>query len=200
MGCDGRLPEPTGEPRIASGDIAVRRARPRRYPWPVTPEQLSADHRRRPPGARRRRRRSACPTASPPRWWSSVRGSKEHGDYATNVALQLAKKAGHPTRATLAELLADAAARAPTAIAAVDVAGPGFLNITRRRPAPRAQVAADVVAAGAAYGRNETLAGRADQRGVHLGQPDRAAAPGPHPLGRGRRRDRAGCSTRPAPR
>ena len=56
--------------------------------------------------------------------------------------------------------------------------------------------AAQVVAAGSSYGRGEALAGQAVQRGVHLGQPDRAAAPRPHPVGRGRRRARPGAGRR----
>ena len=54
---------------------------------------------------------------------------REHGDWATNVALQLAKKAGTAPRA-LAEILAERL-RAVPGIAAVDVDGPGFLNIAR---------------------------------------------------------------------
>jgi arginyl-tRNA synthetase len=82
--------------------------------------------------------------------------SKEHGDYATNVALQLAKRAGLPPRelaGLLAGRLADAAG-----IADVQIAGPGFLNI---RVDARAQgaLAAQVVAAGASYGANDLFAG-----------------------------------------
>ncbi len=79
--------------------------------------------------------------------------SKEHGDYATNVALQLAKKAGTNPRA-FAELVA-ARLREAEGIAAVDIAGPGFLNITVAADA-QGQVASDVVAAGAAYGAAPT--------------------------------------------
>ncbi len=82
--------------------------------------------------------------------------SKEHGDYATNVALQLGKKVGMNPR-EFAQLLAQELAQAP-GIAAVDIAGPGFLNIEVETGA-QGQVAADIVAAGAAYGRTETLAG-----------------------------------------
>ena len=83
--------------------------------------------------------------------------SKEHGDYATNVALQLAKRAGTNPRA-FAELLA-ARLRAAEGIAGVDVAGPGFLNISVAADA-QGQVAAGIVAAGAAYGHTQTLAGQ----------------------------------------
>ncbi len=82
--------------------------------------------------------------------------SKEHGDYATNVALQLGKKAGMNPR-DLAGLLAEELAKAD-GIAKVDIAGPGFLNITVAADA-QGQVAADVVAAGAAYGGSDLLAG-----------------------------------------
>ncbi|MCW2753372.1 MAG: arginyl-tRNA synthetase [Marmoricola sp.] len=82
--------------------------------------------------------------------------SKEHGDYATNVALQLGKKAGLNPR-DLAGLLAEELAKAD-GIAKVDVAGPGFLNITVAADA-QGQVAADVVAAGSAYGGSDLFAG-----------------------------------------
>lgn len=82
--------------------------------------------------------------------------SKEHGDYATNVALQLGKKAGLNPR-ELAGLLAEELAAAD-GIAQVDIAGPGFLNITVAADA-QGQVAADVVAAGEVYGSNNAFAG-----------------------------------------
>lgn len=82
---------------------------------------------------------------------------KGHGDYATNVALQLAKKAGTNPRA-LGELLAKQLEQAD-GISAVEVAGPGFLNISVEAGA-QGKVAAEVVAAGAAYGRTDTVAGQ----------------------------------------
>ena len=81
---------------------------------------------------------------------------KGHGDYATNVALQLAKQAGTNPRA-FAELMA-AKLTASAGIADVEVAGPGFLNITVEAGA-QGQVAADVVAAGESYGSSDTFAG-----------------------------------------
>ena len=83
--------------------------------------------------------------------------SKEHGDYATNVALQLAKKARQNPRA-LAELVRERLL-AGEGVTAVEIAGPGFLNITVAAGA-QGKVAADIVAAGAAYGRTTTLAGQ----------------------------------------
>ncbi|MFT3872478.1 MAG: arginine--tRNA ligase [Nocardioides sp.] len=82
--------------------------------------------------------------------------NKEHGDYATNVALQLAKKAGTNPR-ELAELIA-AGLRASDGVAAVDIAGPGFLNITVAAGA-QGQVAGEIVAAGSSYGTNQEFAG-----------------------------------------
>ena len=82
--------------------------------------------------------------------------SKEHGDYATNVALQLAKKAGLPPR-DLAGLLAERLAAAE-GVASVDIAGPGFLNV-RVEAGAQGALAAQIVAAGAAYGANDLMAG-----------------------------------------
>ncbi len=81
---------------------------------------------------------------------------KGHGDYATNVALQLAKKAGTNPRA-FAELVRESLL-GHDGVAAVEVAGPGFLNVTVDAGA-QGQVAADVVAAGAAYGASQAFAG-----------------------------------------
>ncbi|MGR7023568.1 arginine--tRNA ligase [Geodermatophilus sp. URMC 62] len=81
----------------------------------------------------------------------------EHGDYATNVALRLAKPAGRPPR-EVAEVLAEEL-RAQAGIAAVDVAGPGFLNI-RLAQGALGRIAVEAVTAGQAYGRTTTLAGQ----------------------------------------
>jgi arginyl-tRNA synthetase len=81
---------------------------------------------------------------------------REHGDYATNIALVLAKPAGKPPRA-VAELLADRIGDLP-AIERVDIAGPGFLNITLAQGSA-AELAGVIVAAGPAYGRGDKLAG-----------------------------------------
>jgi arginyl-tRNA synthetase len=77
---------------------------------------------------------------------------KGHGDYATNAALQLAKQAGLPPR-DFAGLVAERLGAAD-GIAGVEVAGPGFLNITVDAGAQGA-VADEIVAAGAAYGGSE---------------------------------------------
>ena len=83
--------------------------------------------------------------------------SREHGDYATPVALKLAKAAGRPPR-EIAEVLARRVADI-AGISRVEVAGPGFLNITLDTAAAGALVGA-VVAAGAGYGAGASYAGR----------------------------------------
>ncbi|MDQ6651020.1 MAG: arginine--tRNA ligase [Actinomycetota bacterium] len=82
--------------------------------------------------------------------------SREHGDYATNVALQLAKPAGRAPR-DVAALIAGQLLTAD-GVAGVDVAGPGFLNITLADDAI-GTIARTVLAAGPAYGRSDLGAG-----------------------------------------
>jgi arginyl-tRNA synthetase len=82
---------------------------------------------------------------------------KEHGDYATNIALQLAKKAGVNPR-ELAQLLADTLA-ASDGIASAEIAGPGFLNI-RVEAGAQGALARQIVAAGATYGTSRLYAGQ----------------------------------------
>ncbi|MBB5960394.1 arginyl-tRNA synthetase [Saccharothrix tamanrassetensis] len=80
----------------------------------------------------------------------------EHGDYATNLALQAAKKLGVVPR-DLAGWLADALT-GTDAIASVEVAGPGFLNLRLAADAQGA-IVREVVEAGEAYGRGDQFAG-----------------------------------------
>jgi arginyl-tRNA synthetase len=80
----------------------------------------------------------------------------EHGDYATNVALRLAKAAGKPAR-EVAEAIA-ARLRLEPGIERVDVAGPGFLNVTLAAAA-FGSLARTIVAAGEKYGTSGQLAG-----------------------------------------
>ncbi len=83
--------------------------------------------------------------------------NREHGDWATNIALQLGKKAGMNPR-QFAEILAARLGKI-TGVSAVDIAGPGFLNITLDAGAA-GELARSIVNAGRAYGTNDTLAGR----------------------------------------
>jgi arginyl-tRNA synthetase len=82
--------------------------------------------------------------------------NRDHGDWSTNIALQLAKPAGVPPRDLATQL-----AKRLTAIegiSAVDVAGPGFLNIALDT-ASAGELARSIVEAGTAYGRNDAEAG-----------------------------------------
>jgi len=81
---------------------------------------------------------------------------REHGDWSTNVAMQLAKTAGVAPRA-LAEALAARLRRIP-GVAEVAVAGPGFLNISLQAAAA-GELARSIVQAGPRYGRGDQLAG-----------------------------------------
>ncbi len=76
----------------------------------------------------------------------------EHGDYATNVALQVAKKVGVAPR-DLATWLVDALV-ANDAIAAAEIAGPGFVNL---RIAADAQgtIVTNILEAGESYGNSD---------------------------------------------
>jgi arginyl-tRNA synthetase len=73
-----------------------------------------------------------------------------HGDMATNAAMVLAKDAGKKPR-ELAEVIA-AKLRADALVEKVEVAGPGFINITLK-PAAWLDALRAVLAAGADYGR-----------------------------------------------
>lgn len=81
----------------------------------------------------------------------------EHGDYATNIAMRLAKPAGKPPRA-IAELLVPALS-AVDGVTEVEIAGPGFLNI-RVAAAAQGVVASEIVRAGAGYGQTNRLSGQ----------------------------------------
>ena len=81
----------------------------------------------------------------------------EHGDYASNICLQVAKRVGKAPR-ELAELVT-ARLSGVAGVAAVEVAGPGFLNIRLDADATGA-LAGQVIAAGDSYGNNRSLAGQ----------------------------------------
>lgn len=83
--------------------------------------------------------------------------SREHGDYATNVALALAKQAGMPPR-TLAEMLATALGETP-GVESTQVAGPGFINVVLDSAA-QGEVARTAVEQGGRFGHGDALSGR----------------------------------------
>jgi arginyl-tRNA synthetase len=81
----------------------------------------------------------------------------EHGDYASNLAMQVAKRVGTNPR-QLAGWIAEGLRAAP-GVHDVDIAGPGFLNI-RLDAAAAGELARTIVTAGESYGRGEALAGQ----------------------------------------
>lgn len=82
--------------------------------------------------------------------------NRDHGDWATNVAMQMAGKFGMNPRA-FAELLAPEL-EGLDGVSKVDIAGPGFINLTLSAAAA-GEAAKTIVEAGAAFGRGHDLAG-----------------------------------------
>ncbi|MGD1253099.1 arginine--tRNA ligase [Mycobacterium seoulense] len=80
----------------------------------------------------------------------------EHGDYASNLALQLGKKVGANPR-ELAGWLAEALSRAD-GVASAEVAGPGFINL-RLEASAQAKIIDAVIDAGDTFGHSDALAG-----------------------------------------
>ena len=141
---------------LSGADIEVSGGQRRRYPWSVTPEQLSALVVAALTSLVERGA-TTLPDGVPHQVTIERPRNRDHGDYATNVALQLGKRSSLGNPRALAQLLADELVADP-GIDAVDIAGPGFLNITVAAGA-QGQVAADIVAAGSSYGECTELAG-----------------------------------------
>ncbi|MFI2511351.1 ArgS-related anticodon-binding protein NrtL [Streptomyces sp. NPDC018972] len=78
------------------------------------------------------------------------------GDYATNVALQLARPAGQPAQ-RVAEILRPRLLKTP-GISEVVVTGPGFLNISLAR-AGTVGLVREILRCGSRYGHGEALSG-----------------------------------------
>ena len=90
-----------------------------------------------------------------------------HGDLATNAAMVLAKEARMNPRA-LAELLVADLQDDPR-VTKVEIAGPGFINITLA-PAVLHEVLRAVVVDSGGFGRTRAGRGRSGERGICLGQ------------------------------
>jgi arginyl-tRNA synthetase len=82
--------------------------------------------------------------------------NRDHGDYATSIALQLAKEAGKNPRDVAAVLQREIAKIA--GVSAVDIAGPGFINITLNR-ATQAELVRTILTNKKEYGRGKALHG-----------------------------------------
>ena len=85
--------------------------------------------------------------------------NRDHGDFATSIALALAKPAGIAPRA-VAELLKAGLEKdeVSSLLDAIDIAGPGFINLTVGK-ASQGGVIASILTNAANYGVGETLAG-----------------------------------------
>lgn len=84
--------------------------------------------------------------------------NREHGDWASNAALKLAKAVGANPREFATEIAEHLTA--VDGVASVEVAGPGFINI-RLDAAAAGALAKTIVDAGAAFGTNDTQRGNA---------------------------------------
>jgi len=82
--------------------------------------------------------------------------NRDHGDYATSIALQLAKSAGKNPR-EIAEILKSAIATI-AGVSKVEIAGPGFINITLNR-ASQAELVRTILSSAQKYGHGNLLAG-----------------------------------------
>jgi arginyl-tRNA synthetase len=85
---------------------------------------------------------------------------RQHGDFATNLAMALTKVAKRKPR-ELAQLIADALPASPL-LAKVEIAGPGFINFFLTADAYRRTVG-EILAAGERYGRSDAGGGLAIQ-------------------------------------
>jgi len=101
--------------------------------------------------------RGLDPAVLPPAVTVERPRNPDHGDYASNLALQLGKKVGANPR-DLAGWLAEALAQAD-GIASAEVAGPGFINV-RLEASAQAVVVNSVIDAGDTFGHSDALAGR----------------------------------------
>ena len=82
--------------------------------------------------------------------------NRDHGDWATNVALASAKRAGLPPRELASKVVA--ILQTYEGIEALEIAGPGFINISLAAQA-QGQIAQSIVTAGSTYGQIEALTG-----------------------------------------
>lgn len=83
--------------------------------------------------------------------------NRDHGDWATSIALKLSKRIGLNPREFAEELTA--ALAEIDGIKSIDIAGPGFLNITLDAAAA-GEIARTILTAGAEFGHNDSLAGQ----------------------------------------
>lgn len=114
---------------------------------------------------------------------------KEHGDFACNAALLLAKRLGRPPRA-LAQELVTRLGDAGGLVSKAEVAGPGFVNLWLSGDRWR-DVLGGILRAGPAYGRSDTGKGRKIQVEFVSANPT-----GPLSVGHGRQAILGDCIAR----
>ena len=88
--------------------------------------------------------------------------NRDHGDYATSIALTLAKAANLQPRViaeVIIKTLNENNLLVPAGISKVDIAGPGFINITLES-ASQGSVVIEILTAGKKYGQGQSLAGK----------------------------------------
>ena len=130
-----------------------------REPWggavhcgPMTPEELSTLIATRAESVLSHHGKDA--SVLPPTVTVERPRNPEHGDYATNLALQIAKKVGTSPRELASWLAEDLATH--SAIGTVDVAGPGFLNI-RLAAAARGEIVGRILTERERFGSSSEL-------------------------------------------
>ncbi len=101
---------------------------------------------------------AAFPGVEPPAVDLERPKKAEHGDFASNVALQIAKQVGRKPREAAEAIIAALGAHAE--IARAEIAGPGFINFTLSR-ASRFAIVPEIHRQGAAFGRGQ--AGRGER-------------------------------------
>src|SRR5690242_8960406 len=166
-------PRPTlndvdGDPSVSENTLALRApstsrtlAKPSRLPTPllpyacpVTPVELSRTVLR---AVRRAVDEGELSVVVPVRAVVTPPGPGGCGDYATNIALQLARPAGRPAR-QVAEILRPHLTRSE-GVADVAITGPGFLNI-RLGGGAGASLVREIQRRRDAYGHGDILAGQ----------------------------------------
>ncbi|MCU1407858.1 MAG: arginine--tRNA ligase [Glaciihabitans sp.] len=83
--------------------------------------------------------------------------NRDHGDWASNIAMKLAKPLGSNPREIATEITAQL--EKVDGVASVSIAGPGFINITLDAAAA-GEIARTIIEQGEAYGRNTGLVGQ----------------------------------------
>jgi arginyl-tRNA synthetase len=132
--------------------------------------------------------RAAGDAGAAPEWSLEVPRQAEHGDFATNAALLLAKRLRRPPR-EVAAALAEALARTP-GVAHAEVAGPGFVNLRLADDRWRALLV-EILGAGARFGAGDAGKGRKIQVEFVSANPT-----GPLSVGHGRQAVLGDCIAR----